>query len=119
MNKNFSLGAMQDSIPHFDSYSEAEMASSYPGAPQNKGGIVTQKYEYKVKYGKFFIQEGGNPELEAIMEDIALGKKLLSWERVTDTKDGETFVTIKYIIPVAKHPKGQRRIRKALGLFKE
>ena len=114
MTKDSMFGNIMNQMQAFDMPTSADLAPSYPGASQSHPPVNPKQYVYKVKYGRYAIDEAGNPELEAIMEDIARGQKLLSWERITDTKDGDTYVTVKYIIPVKKEVvQGERRVRKA------
>ena len=54
---------------------------------------------HEVKYGVFEIGPRGNVDLEKIMSDCANGKLLLGWEKVNTTKEGDTQVIIKYMIP--------------------
>jgi hypothetical protein len=103
------------SINSFPAKANVEMAPSFPSVGQDESIANSQKYEYKVKYGRFAVDEEGNTELEEIMESCLLGKKILCWERVTETRDGDTLVTVKYIEPTETQSpiEGQRRQRKA------
>lgn len=96
---------------------EKDLAPKYPTSATKSGGMP----KYQARYGKFVVEENGNAALEAIMDDVLLGKKLLADEKWYTSKDGETSVVIKYLIPVddATKPEdaqiaGRRRQRKAL-----
>jgi len=114
VTKDAVFGSIMQEANAFDVTQDAELAGSYPGASHSKNRLGANAVNYRVKYGRFAIDEDGNPDLEEIMEDITRGDKKLCWERVTDTKDGDTFITIKYMIVEKKTDiLGNRRIRKA------
>ena len=113
-----SFSEFVNSMNSFQDTQGTDLAPSFPAISNSSGNVLQNrdKYYFKVKYGKWPIDEEGNEELEAIMDDCAVGKKILCWERMTTTKDGDTFITLKYIDPILKQQveiPGQRRQRKA------
>lgn len=72
------------------------------------GKSKVQPVDFEVKYGVFDIGPRGNSELEKIMSDCVNGKKLLGWERVVTTKEGDTHVIVKYLVPKTKNKVGDK-----------
>lgn len=104
---------MAESLNLFSPQASTDLAPSYPSSKKisNAGGIGD--FDCEVHYGRFVITESGNAELEAIMQDVLNGKKMLCWEKLSSTKEGKSFVTVKYIcLKEKKDIKGKRRQRK-------
>lgn len=109
------MNAANSMVPRRD----RDLAPTYPGGMSSGAPDIMdpKKYRYEVRYGKFVLDEEGNPELEEIMNDVVVNKKILCWERIITTKDGDTFITLKYIVPIEKgdahNVQGRRRRHKA------
>lgn len=81
---------------------ETELAGTHP-QPAAAGGIDLDNYNYKCSYKKLFIgNEADTKELEQIMNDSLSGRSYLAAERYTDTREGETYVIVKYFTPEPK-----------------
>lgn len=103
-----------NSLNVFTPSTDVDLAPSYPGAKNSATAKNINNFDYGVKYGQFFITPEGNKELELIMESCIKGEKILCWEKFSSTKEGRTFITVKYMVPIARSPiLGKRRQRKA------
>lgn len=93
-----------------------ELAPTYPGMYQARP--KESPLTYKVKYGRFELHEEGNPQLEAIMNSALRGEKMIAWEKPYTTRDGTSFILLKYMEAHKEEPqiKGRRRQVKAAVL---
>ena len=98
---------------------ERDLPTAYPGAPEKKAAAK----KWRVKYAKFSLDEKGNEALEAIMDGCVRGENQLLQEKWSNSKDGDVFVTVKYMVPAdaaagggfkPEDIRGTRRQRKAL-----